>query len=1018
VGQCGGGGTCISGDNIGDPCGDDDDCLPNSTGSCGVWWMANTGSWKTGGSIHVSYANVAASANPGNVFIHEFTHLVFDARDEYQSRAVGCGVLLGAADCPDAATQALGEDPSIMDNSSATEYCWGHGDPADLSDVSNGNHDATDVTEQSRCRNNRSVWDQVVWAWPNTILAPIGAPDPGTNGAVLNAPNIINVDNDRRLVLVLDESGSMGTETPTRLSRLQVAALDFVTLAESGTELGIVSYSTDADPANGHADVAIAPLGADRSDWEDAIVNLNPYGMTNIGDALDRARDMIMLSGVTANTFVVLMTDGLNNRPQPNPATDLQSKLNDLLADGIPVLVTCTGSDLGLDSQCAEIAAATNGFYTDSADPADMQDAFVVMHEKTRRSDPTQTATGVLDEEVEDTFYVEQGAASVTFTMTWLNADTSAHGIVEDPDGNRFQMSSIPQGGYLRFDNPISGDWTVSPFYVITPSVDFYTTRAFVQSPVAQLAGSATKASVNPGEPIKLLAFPRYGGSIINESRQLIGEVIRPDGTTEDVVLSDGGRIAGTGDDVPDDGEYTGLYANTQLGGAYTFIINLDSEGWISNEDGILGAGIPRFQRELRITAAVNEEPCEIQPDTYSITSLATGKVMDVEEYSYDDAANIHQWEWVNAANQKWALVLKDNENCIFELQPLHAPLKCLDVSDASLEDGANLQQYTCNGSSAQEFYVTSTEIEGVYEIVNTNSDKCVDVWLDNYDDGANIQQGECYHGENQRWRFEVVDPFNHTNLFVNPDFDYGLNGWITVIESWEDDILAEEGAARFYSEDPLQADWGMQLYQTFYANAGETYTLSMELRTESGEYRSVDIFIEEEGNDYTSFGETVCDVNPDKPVRCYVTAEITETTLVKFGVKGADNAVDFFIDNAILINHQESSCGDGVCNNGENCATCPSDCGSCGDGCTCPNGCGAVVNATVPTVVDGVNDTCYFFDDLGSYINNWNNVQVDINSVDITNTYLGSGDYPSEVNGGYYIYQKGEYPWSHIEVM
>ena len=86
--------------------------------------------------------------------------------------------------------------------------------------------------------------------------------------------------------------------------------------------------------------------------------------------------------GVTANTCIVLMTDGLNNRPQDDPAGTLNSALADLLSDGIPVYVTCTGGDLGLSSQCAEIAAATGGFYVDSADAADLPQAFADFHEK------------------------------------------------------------------------------------------------------------------------------------------------------------------------------------------------------------------------------------------------------------------------------------------------------------------------------------------------------------------------------------------------------------------------------------------------------------------------------------------------------------------------------------------------------------------------------------------------------------------------------------------------------------
>ncbi|MHC4404296.1 MAG: vWA domain-containing protein, partial [Planctomycetota bacterium] len=125
----------------------------------------------------------------------------------------------------------------------------------------------------------------------------------------------------------------MSLETPSRMERLKVAATDFVALAENGTELGIVSYSDDAEAASGHASVPVTALGTNRAAWNNAINGLAPGGWTNIGDGLQKAMDMIAAAGgVTANTFIVLMTDGINNRPAPQAVADadLQAKIDDL----------------------------------------------------------------------------------------------------------------------------------------------------------------------------------------------------------------------------------------------------------------------------------------------------------------------------------------------------------------------------------------------------------------------------------------------------------------------------------------------------------------------------------------------------------------------------------------------------------------------------------------------------------------------------------------------------------------
>ena len=64
-------------------------------------------------------------------------------------------------------------------------------------------------------------------------------------------------------MLVLDESGSMSLESPSRMERLKVAAGDFISTAENGIELGLVSYATDAEVGSGRANVPIAALGAE-----------------------------------------------------------------------------------------------------------------------------------------------------------------------------------------------------------------------------------------------------------------------------------------------------------------------------------------------------------------------------------------------------------------------------------------------------------------------------------------------------------------------------------------------------------------------------------------------------------------------------------------------------------------------------------------------------------------------------------------------------------------------------------
>lgn len=76
---------------------------------------------------------------------------------------------------------------------------------------------------------------------------------------------------------------------------------------------------------------------------------------------------------------------------------------------------------------------------------------------------------------------------------------------------------------------------------------------------------------------------------------------------------------------------------------------------------------------------------------------------------------------------------------------------------------------------------------------------------------------------------------------------------------------------------------------------------------------------------------------------------------------------------------------------------------------CSCPEGCDSIVPASVPGRFDNPPSGCYFFENLGSSIDSENMTEVNLNGQDITNVGLGSGAYPSRLDGGYYLYVEGK---------
>ncbi|RYZ48945.1 MAG: hypothetical protein EOP07_25140, partial [Proteobacteria bacterium] len=77
---------------------------------------------------------------------------------------------------------------------------------------------------------------------------------------------------------------------------------------------------------------------------------------------------------------------------------------------------------------------------------------------------------------------------------------------------------------------------------------------------------------------------------------------------------------------------------------------------------------------------------------------------------------------------------------------------KCLDLDDGSLANGANIQQWDCNGGNAQKFRFQA-DGKGAYALVNLQSNKCVSVKDFTQDDGGRVHSWDCYGNADQKYR-------------------------------------------------------------------------------------------------------------------------------------------------------------------------------------------------------------------------------------------------------------------------
>ena len=139
----------------------------------------------------------------------------------------------------------------------------------------------------------------------------------------------------------------------------------------------------------------------------------------------------------------------------------------------------------------------------------------------------------------------------------------------------------------------------------------------------------------------------------------------------------------------------------------------------------------------------------EVQEGTYYIMNKLSGKVLDVNEWSKENGANVHQWDYTEGQNQQWRI--SHASNGYYNLIAVHSN-KALDVDGKSTIDGANVHQWAFNGDDNEqwEFIIAG---DGTYFIKAKHSGKVLDVDGWSQDNGANIHQWSCHGGDNQKWK-------------------------------------------------------------------------------------------------------------------------------------------------------------------------------------------------------------------------------------------------------------------------
>jgi len=177
----------------------------------------------------------------------------------------------------------------------------------------------------------------------------------------------------------------------------------------------------------------------------------------------------------------------------------------------------------------------------------------------------------------------------------------------------------------------------------------------------------------------------------------------------------------------------------------------------------------------------------------YSIQNVNSGKYMSVEGSDPSNDATVWQWSWVDNPDQKWSIAeIGDGE---FRLTASHSG-RVAEVYAGETTDGANVQQYDDNGGAWQRWRFNALDLsiaDGTYEITNVNSGKALDVNAAGTADGTNVQQWTPNGTGAQQWDVTHAGNGQYTIQNVNSGKYLSVEGSSAANDatvwqwSWED---------------------------------------------------------------------------------------------------------------------------------------------------------------------------------------------------------------------------------------
>lgn len=134
-----------------------------------------------------------------------------------------------------------------------------------------------------------------------------------------------------------------------------------------------------------------------------------------------------------------------------------------------------------------------------------------------------------------------------------------------------------------------------------------------------------------------------------------------------------------------------------------------------------------------------------------TLTAQHSGKCLDVPGASTQSGVQLQQYSCNGTGAQQFKLLPLSGTSDLFTLVNRNSNL-CLDIYSSSQSDGGKLIQWPCTGSANQQFRLQGVST-GIYKVQAKHSNKCVEVKNSSQSNSALAQQWSCTSGTNQQWK-------------------------------------------------------------------------------------------------------------------------------------------------------------------------------------------------------------------------------------------------------------------------